>query len=228
MEADTKPAFEVLKIGRSQEPVVIIDGFSANPDALAKAAASMTFEDNSRYYPGIRAACDPDYLGQRADVLKQVLIDVFGADKGAVLVECNYSLVTTSPEDLAPIQRLPHYDSTDPKRLAVLHYLCGPEGGGTAFYRHRATGHEYISQGELHPYSKLLQKEFREIGAPQQDYIRSSNDQFEQIGWVDAAYNRLVMYRGWRLHSGLIPAGLTLSDDPAKGRLTINTFLQAR
>ena len=47
-------------------------------------------------------------------------------------------------------------------------------------------------------------------------------------GAVEARPDRLVLYRGRLLHSGVIPEGASLSSDPAEGRLTINMFLSAR
>jgi hypothetical protein len=162
------------------------------------------------------------------DLLQEVLSGVFGVSRGADLVECNYSIVTTPPSALAPIQRLPHFDSTDPGRIAILHYLCQPLDGGTAFYRHRATGFETISDSRLADYSEVLQTEAGARGLPQAEYVRADTALFEQTYRVDAAFNRLVVYRGWSLHSGAIPPDLTFSPDPRKGRLTVNTFLQAR
>ena len=46
------------------------------------------------------------------------------------------------------------------------------------------------------------------------------------IGEVEARPDRLVLYRGRLLHSGVIPAPQALSDDPKTGRLTINMFLR--
>ena len=47
----------------------------------------------------------------------------------------------------------------------------------------------------------------------------------EQIGAVEARPDRMALYRGRQLHSGIIPDPAALSDDPARGRLTINMFL---
>jgi Family of unknown function (DUF6445) len=110
----------------------------------------------------------------------------------------------------------------------VLHYLCQPGDGGTAFYRHRTTGFETISASRLPDYSEFLEAEIARCGAPQADYPRGDTPLFEQTYRVTAAFNRLVIYRGWTLHSGQIPDGHPLPADPRTGRLTINTFLQAR
>ena len=56
------------------------------------------------------------------------------------------SLVTTPPEKLTYLQRIPHIDSVASKELAFIHYLFKADLGGTAFYRHRKTGFEYVDQ----------------------------------------------------------------------------------
>jgi hypothetical protein len=45
------------------------------------------------------------------------------------------------------------------------------------------------------------------------------------VGAVEARPDRLALYRGRQLHSGIIPDPAALSADPGAGRLTINMFL---
>ena len=51
-----------------------------------------------------------------------------------------------------------------------------------------------------------------------------SNDYFEQIGSINAKWNRVVFYDGDMYHSGDILNVDKLSADPQVGRLTINGF----
>lgn len=219
-------SYTVEKFGAEAEPLVIIDDFASDPDALFEAACAKSYGFAGRHYPGIRAKADPAYLGAQMDVLQDALTNVFDIGQGAALVECAFSLVTTSRDQLTPIQRIPHFDTPDPKRLALLHYLCGPDGGGTAFYRHRSTGFETIPQDRLPAYDAALQSEVGDL--PTGGYITGDTALFEETGRVEARWNRMVIYRSFRLHSGVIPADLPLSDNPRAGRLTVNTFLQGR
>lgn len=212
--------------GDAGEPLVIIDGFAPDPQALLEAAYAQDYQPIGPHYPGIRAQAAPAYLAARMDVLETVLREAFACAKGAALVECAFSLVTTPPGALTPIQRIPHFDSVDPGRFALLHYLCDASGGGTAFYRHRSTGFETISQDRHAAYTAALQTESAQL--PPAGYVSGHTDLFEETGRVDARFNRMVIYRGYRLHSGVIPPDLPLSADPREGRLTVNTFLQAR
>ncbi len=222
------PSVTVQSLGHEAAPLVIIDDFSPDPGALAAAAAAQAFAPKGAFYPGIRAPADASYLAARMDVLRPVLEDVFDCPGGARLVECAFSLVTTRPQDLMPIQRLPHFDSTDPGFFALLHYLCGPDQGGTAFFRHRATGFESVSDERYPVYNAALEAEVAATGLPEPDYIRGETALFEQTGEVDAVFNRMVIYRSRTLHSGRIPHGFHFSPDPRVGRLTVNTFLKAR
>jgi len=41
---------------------------------------------------------------------------------------------------------------------------------------------------------------------------------------MPARFNRLVVYRGSLLHSAVVNPQLSISADPRKGRLTLNSF----
>ena len=214
--------------GAEGEPVVVIDDFSLNPDALLRRGREASYGEGGKHYPGQRAPAPSAYLRERMNLLQAVLTEVFGMDDGASLVECNFSIVTTPPDRLTPIQRLPHFDSTDPGYIALLHYLGGPEEGGTSFYRHRATQFETIDASRLDTYTGMLQEEVREYGLPKRQYFSGTDQQFEKIGGVEARFNRMVIYRGYRLHSGDIAQPERIGAPDAAPRLTINTFLAAK
>lgn len=110
----------------------------------------------------------------------------------------------------------------------MVHYLGDEASGGTAFYRHRRTGFEAIHapcEAAFHAAVALDEAEFGLLPAA---YFHSDDERYEQIGEVTARRDRLVIYRGRVLHSGVIP----VPPDPAtvleSGRLTVNTFLVGR
>ena len=51
---------------------------------------------------------------------------------------------------------------------------------------------------------------------------------YEQLALHRGRFNRALLYRSHALHCAFIPPELALSADPARGRLTVNTFLDAR
>ncbi len=216
--------FEIKYIGRSQEPVVIIDNFHPDFESLKTAATKSDFAKHAAFYPGVQAPADPSHLQPVAPLLTQIFKEAFDIQNGVSLVQCAYSIVTTADTDLAPIQRLPHVDTADPGRIALLHYLSGEEQGGTAFYRHRKTELDVLSPDNYVIYKAALETE----GLPKAGYMRGSDDRFEMIEHIAAKPNRAVLYRSAILHSGYIPKYIDLSSDPAAGRLTLNSFFQSK
>ena len=223
-----EPQVTVHRFGNEREPVVQIDGFSGRPDALLAAGRAASYQPGGALYPGIRAWAEPDYLDIRRDLLFAVMQRVFGFRQGVRCEVSTFSLVTTPEADLVPMQRIPHYDHGGTGLVAVMHYLLGPESGGTAFYRHRSTGFETIDAGRERMYFSALQAEDRELGPVPARYHYGDSDRYAMIGEISAAPDRLIVYRGRLLHSGVIPDAASLSSDPALGRLTINMFLEGR
>lgn len=219
------PVVTVRQMGREKEPLVIIDGFSGITGELLQAGYNATYQDAGASYPGIRSWADPSYLDRRRDLMMQIMQRVFGFTKGVRLDVSTFSLVTLSEEELQPLQRIPHYDHSSGEIIAIMHYLLGPESGGTAFYRHRRTGFETITPAREDAYNAALAADERQFGMPPARFCYGNTDWFELIDEVDAAPDRLVLYRGRQLHSGVIPDASLLSSDPRKGRLTINMFL---
>ncbi|GFZ98176.1 hypothetical protein GCM10010923_02860 [Blastomonas marina] len=217
---------KVHQFGREREPVVVIDDFSGIADQLLAAGRAAEYREGGASYPGIRAWCVPTYLDRRRDLMFQLMQRIFGFRQRLALDVSTFSLVTLAEDELAPLQRIPHYDHASDEVIAVMHYLLGPESGGTAFYRHRRTGFETITEEREPAYNAALEEDEREYGGPPARYHYGDSDRFEMIGEVEARPDRLVLYRGRLLHSGVIPTPQALSDDPETGRLTINMFLR--
>lgn len=222
---------ELRRVGDSQSPVIVVDDFTGDAERLARAADSLApfpRETNS-YYPGVRRMID-EGEPQAFDLVAQCCRDAAQFIAGAFDVEsfrllrASFSIVTVDPNQLTPQQRAPHFDSTDPKYLALLLYLRVPEGSGTAFYRQRSTGIEVVTEDNVDSF-------FARGGGnapPGSGYIRGSNDSYEQIGAIEAVPDRLVIYQGSLLHSGIIPPDIVLSPDPRAGRLTCNIFVRGQ
>ncbi len=214
----------VQRIGREGEPVVIIDNFTGQPERLRSMGEKSQYYPAGVDYPGIRAPADPSYLDIRRDLMMQIMGRVFGLTRSIQCEVAAFSVVSVAPEDLSPRQRIPHHDHSDSGRVAIMHYLDGPESGGTAFYRHRRTGFEAITPEREAVYAAALEEDEQEYGPPPAGYPTES-ERFEKIGEVEARVDRLALYRGRQLHSGIITNADMLTDDPTKGRLTVNMFL---
>ena len=222
---------ELRRVGNCQAPVVVIDDFSGDAEGLVAIAQALApYDDAGNYYPGLRRIItEADeaanlYVERTCEAAAQFVAGAFDVD-GFDLVEASFSMVTADPAELRPAQRAPHFDSTDQKYFALLHYLRVPEGTGTAFYRQRSTRIERVTEVNVSTFVRTADGEAAMLPAGS-GYINDSNDFFEQIGAVKAVPDRLIIYQGSLLHSGIIPAGMNLSPDPRVGRLTANFFLR--
>lgn len=217
------------RFGQSQTPVVTLDGASGDPAAIIEIAAALAPfpADHGTYYPGVRrhiTAADAAARGY-VDRLLTAAVPYIGGGfdfNGFDLLEASFSMVTAAPDALIPPQRIPHFDSTDPGYVALLHYLS--DTPGTAFYRQRMTGIETVTERNMASFIHTAKRESPGLAG----YTRGSNAYFEQIGEVAGVADRLVIYQGCLLHSGIIPEGMTFSDDPRRGRLTANIFIKGR
>lgn len=213
-------------VGRERAPVIVID--DVWPDArglFEHAAARQDYRASSLYYPGIRCAAPREYAQGIVDSLADLMRRELGIGGDPKITDCVISLVLTPPEKLVPFQRVPHYDSTDPNRIALLHYLCA--SGGTSFYRHRATGTETVTAAAEDAYIRAVNADVRAHGMPPPAYVDGDTEIFERIARYDAAFNRALVYRGSMLHSVNVPTGFVPDPDPRTGRLSVNTFLLA-
>ncbi|HVY85550.1 MAG TPA: DUF6445 family protein [Caulobacterales bacterium] len=215
----------VVQAGAERQPILIIDNVLEDAEQLRAAAAAQPFSDvASGYYPGVRASAPTAYLELVRDRLGAIIATAFGASGGVDVKEGNFSLVTTPPSQLQFLQRMPHFDFPNPRRLAILHYLCGPECGGTAFFRHRRTGIEIVTPERAQILMNAVRQEAIEFGAPPAKYHEGDTQSFECLATVEARFNRIVVYRSAFLHSGVIPADYSFTSDPLRGRLTVNLF----
>jgi hypothetical protein len=223
---------ELRRVGTSLSPVVIIDEFTGDSEAVALLAEALApFPLNkTNYYPGVRrmiTRSDVDANAYMEDLCQrsaQFIAGAFGFDRFNLL-SGSFSMVTKDPRELIEPQRIPHFDSPDQKYLALLHYLRVPKDSGTAFYRQRTTGIERVTEANREAFVRTAQAEIRRVPADS-GYIRGSNEYFEQIGAVEGIADRLVIYQGSLLHSGIIPKDMSFSPDPREGRLTANIFVQ--
>ena len=213
--------------------MVVIDEFSGRLDEILAIADALAPYPRllGNYYPGLRqifGAADEAanaYADKLCEDAGQFIAGAFEVDS-FTLIEASFSIVTVLPSTLSPAQRAPHFDSPDPKHLALLHYIRVPERSGTAFYRQRSTGIERVTEANLGGFVSTAQREAA-LQPVNSGYINGSNDYFELIGSVEAVPDRLVIYQGSLLHSGIIPEGMSFSARPGEGRLTANLFVLA-
>lgn len=228
MIPDLHPDIRIQKltIGVEHAPLVVIDNFVADPDGLVSDAATRQFGPGGQFYPGIRCEAPRAYQHLVVSALKDLLFESFQLEGTRVRFPmCHYSLVTTPAARLQLLQRIPHFDSVERNGLATIHYLFRRDLGGTAFYRHRKTGFEFIDESRRETYYRSLEGENDGPDMPAPGYINGDTPLFEQVAKQDGVFNRMLIYRRNSLHSGCIDRAFVPDPDPRNGRLSINSFM---
>jgi len=222
---------ELRRFGITKTPVVVIDDFSGSLDRILEIAEELApFPRHTNNYPGVRRIFTPDdtaanaYAQETCERAAQFITDAFDFDSFD-LVEASFSMVTLKPQELTTPQRAPHFDTTDQNDLALLHYLRAPPNTGTAFFRQRTTGIERVTKFNVSTYVPVAEVQIPQL-PPDSGYFQGSDEFFEQIGAVEAVPDRMIIFQGSLLHSGIIPPDMQLTGDPRHGRLTANIFVR--
>jgi hypothetical protein len=225
------PALElqILHVGVEQTPVIIIDNFVDDINALRTVAQQQVFErDAYSFYPGIRSQLPKSYVVMVLNALYQKIYDIYQIPYHLKLKpqDIYFSLITLAPEHLSPMQRIPHFDTSRPYYFAVLHYINPEPHGGTQLFQHKSTQLTRISEQSVDAYLTALSNEFQQLGEPESQYCTSETALFKPYHHIEYKQNRLVIYPGNLLHSTDVKPTLDISSDIATGRLTANIFIE--
>lgn len=216
------------RVAAGREGVVhVADQALSDPEAARRLAKEARFAVDSPFYPGVRAPLPAGLQDEMLSLVREALAAA-GDHREPVMDLAAFALVCRPPADLSPPQRLPHFDGTSDGLYACVLYLAAHQVGGTAFYRHISTGYEMIDDARQPAYFEALRGDLARLGPPPRGYFRGDGGIFAQTCSFSADFNRMVLYPGNLLHSGII------ADDPAPvasildGRLTITCFLTLR
>ncbi len=222
-------SYKVFKMGDEREPILLVDRLMAAPDELVDYAASDgVYGPAGAAYPGIRRPAPPTYLSNVYEALAPLLRRVFEIPQQQEFrLDSSFSMVTEPSRNLRHNQRVPHIDRTGPYDLAMVHYLCAAEFGGTHFFRHKGTGFQRLDAARQVTFNEMLNREMNEQVLPA-GFPDDAHPLFDRIATVNAAFDRLAVYRASVLHSPAIPPDAHYSDDPRSGRLTLTSFLFAK
>jgi hypothetical protein len=219
-------SMQKLAIGREGAPLMVIDNLVADAQALVDIAAEKHFDSVASYYPGVRAKAPLTYQRFILEQLRAPFCEFFGLGSRSLHFSmCHYSLMTTPPEKLEHLQRIPHIDSVKAGEIAFIHYLFKRDMGGTAFYRHRRTGFEVIDGSRRAEYFRCVEEEENGPDKPASEYINGDTALYEQVGVQVGVFNRMLIYRRNSLHSGCVGPEFVAAENPRTGRLSINGFL---
>lgn len=219
-------------VGNEDNKIVIIDDVLADPDTLVRYACNQQFHPYAsaaarKGYPGVRAQTPPE-LG---NAIRQTIIPVIRQQfsqpthSEVKTYQEAFCLMSTPPHALGPLQTIPHFDASSTGFFAILLYLCDHNHGGTALYRHNATGIESVTPNRC---DLFLDTVYQELNSKRREktYIGDSDPLFTRIAYFPATYNRMMIYPGSLLHSANINSDSSLTHCPSTGRLTCNFFIE--
>jgi|SaaInl5LU_22_DNA_1037371.scaffolds.fasta_scaffold00401_10 hypothetical protein len=215
-------------VGQEKTPIFILDNFLQNlSQSMLQNLEQLVFEPSNTFYPGIQAKLPDKYILTVANAIVPLLYKIYEIpiDYKVTFFDSYYSLITSEPRSLSIEQQIPHFDGTDKYRFALLHYLSEKSHGGTAFYRHVNSDFERINEFREVEFLRLVSHYYKNNPPKEQRYINDNNTQFTKIGEIPFVQNRLAIYPGNLLHSGLINPSTDIQESPASGRLTANIFL---
>lgn len=212
---------------------VIVDDFLKDPDMLVEFASQhpRDFSHPNIGYPGVQLRVNDDAMKDIFRFVRSRMSKLYGFMRGRIGIRSLLSMLTLPPDALHYMQRICHIDPNPDAgraKYAALIYLFHDERlGGTSFYRWRdeklvwegvAMLRQDTGKGE-----EFMQRHFKTFREPPR-YMTESNEIAELLYTVPPRFNRFVFYSGDIPHTGAITAPELLSDDPRKGRLTLNLF----
>jgi hypothetical protein len=218
------------RVGKCPITVTVADNVLLRPQQLAEFGLGLEFvEDAGNLYPGVRARLPAEFSRYFHAWLTRTLHRTGVLEESCYIndVTSFFSIVNKSRANLLPLQRIPHYDSTDPGVFAAVIYLFDRANSGTSFYRHRTTGYEKIGADNVDNYKAALNRNMKKLGPPAREYTNGSNDLFERTHSVDSVFNRIVIYSGNVLHAADIDGSLFDGNDNGQWRLTVTSLINS-
>lgn len=222
------PTVTTLPIDATQV-CVVIDDVLLDPQALVDMAVRhcQAFEQaGGNAYPGLELPMSDVVSARIADFFALHARRALGGRR-TVNVHSRLSMVTLLPHALRPLQRVPHRDrlsvaSGQFVAAAVLYLFRQPELGGTSFYAPRQSLAE--TERLMAAWNLLSSDDFTQRVGLEPGYVSDSSTYFDKLLTVPARWNRMVVYDGGLFHCSHVTRPELLSDDPARGRLTLNPF----
>ena len=216
----------IWKIGHEQQPIFIVDQALIDAEAMvAFACARTSFGPPApeSHYPGRIAPLPDSYRPNILAELGRALEVVFGHPPGVGKESHGfYGLANIPHAAMTPDQLIPHADAVHPHAYATVHFLNATDYGGTAFYRHKATGLEVVTPARSEASFQIRAVELEAHKGRPPSELQAL---YEEIAYVEPVFNRLILYRASQLHSAKMTGVDYLPEDPRTGRLTANLFV---
>lgn len=211
---------KMFKIGNEKTPVVVVEDFLLSLAPLKEAAVNGPgFTQPDSAYPGKTAPLLSSHIQEIGNTVVPFMQEIYDVPDHFVpqLGTSYYGLAFTPPDQLNPVQCIPHVDTCDDYTYVSLLYINDGDFQGTAFYRYSPSGFERIGpgrEGTLQEFARS--QESRTVDNP--NYYQNDGD-FEEIFRVEYKPNRLAIYPGSLLHAPLVERPDSLVESVDKGRL---------
>lgn len=178
-------------------PVIYIENFYADPEAVREAAISARYDVSIAHYPGRHAAIARQDYAPAAHAIAAIASQLGDRSYRAEDFYSDFSIVTTKPGDLLPTQQHPHIDPTP---VLGLVYLTPGSDEGTSFYFNEMLGIAVITtEEERRSHLEFLERHGTELAPGGYDFTAHSI--WRRIYTIEPVFNRFVLYPGNIFHA---------------------------
>lgn len=178
-------------------PVLFIEDFYLDPDAVRAQALKAAYDLSIAFYPGRHASIVSSEARNVIEYLCRVLNALGDVTYTADAFITDFSIVTTRPGDLIANQAHPH---TDPTPILGLVYLNPVNPVGTSFYENTDLNLRSLRTEEDRVATSLVLMEKGEEHAPD-GYNVGASKLWHRYYTIEGVYNRLVVYPGNFFHA---------------------------
>lgn len=181
-------------------PVLIIDDFYADPDAVRAQALQARYDLSMAQYPGRHAPLDRNSveLNEVLQTLARTATALGDRSYRAADFVSDFSIVTTRPGDLLAVQKHPHIDPTP---VLGLVYLTPGSVEGTCFFHNEMLGtHAVVTEQQMTAYGQFIDQYSKKLAPPGYTFDEH-HPAWKKFYTIEPVFNRFVFYPGNVFHS---------------------------
>jgi hypothetical protein len=178
-------------------PVLFVEDFYADPEAVREAAINARYDLSIAQYPGRHAPIPPQEVAPVTKAIAAIATRLGDRVYRPEDFHSDFSIVTTKPGDLLPTQQHPHIDPTP---VLGLVYLTPGSDEGTSFYFNEMLGIAVITtEQERHAHIEFIQRHGAELAPGGYDF--TGHRVWRRLYTIEPVFNRFVLYPGNIFHA---------------------------
>lgn len=178
-------------------PVLIIDDFYADPEAVRAQALAARYDMAVAQYPGRHAPLEGAELQDVLHTLARTATALGDRSYRAADFISDFSIVTTRPGDLLAIQKHPHIDPTPV--LGLVYLTPGSIEGTCFFHNDMLNTHVVVTEQQFSEYGAFLDQYSKQLAPP--GYGLDEHPVWKKFYTIEPVFNRFVFYPGNVFHS---------------------------